>query len=201
MTSMARVQSTNCREAPMTLRGSASMPHPLVWLAIAVLCTACSSYAVPRYGVAVTNVTALKQIGGQKTNVQPFTATGESKTEIGCRAVGPVKTSDGRPFEEYIRKALIDELTIAELYADAGPITLGGNLDQVDFSSTSGKWMLAVTLKSSNGRSLSVANTYDYESSFVGEKACALSAQAFGPAVQVLIGKIVHSPDFAALLK
>ena len=94
----------------MTLRGSASMPHPLVWLVIAVLCTACSSYAVPRYGVAVTNVTALRQIGGQKTNVQPFTATGESKTEIGCRAVGPVKTPDGRPFEEYIRKALIDEL-------------------------------------------------------------------------------------------
>jgi hypothetical protein len=90
---------------------------------------------------------------------------------------------------------------VSEIYSESGPISLTGNLDQVDFSSTSGAWSLAVTVKSSNGRTLSVAHSYDYESSFVGEKACALTAQAFGPAVQVLIGKLVHNPDFAALVK
>jgi len=171
------------------------------WLMVAALCMACSSYTVARYGVSVTNVTALRQTGGQKVNVKPFTATGESKSEITCRAVGPVKTPDERPFEEYIRKALIDELQVSELYSESGPITLTGNLDQIDFSSTSGTWVMSLTLKSSNGRSLTVANNYEYETSFVGEKACALSAQAFGPAVQVLIGKIVYHPDFGPLLK
>lgn len=166
-----------------------------------VLLTGCSSYAVPRYGVSVTNVAALKQTGARKINVGPFTATGGSKTEITCRAVGPIKTPDERPFEEYVRKALIDELQVAELYAPSGQITLTGNLDMVDFSSTDGKWKLGITVTSSNGRSLTVANTHDYETSFIGEKARALSAQAFGPAVQTLIGRLVHHPEFAALVK
>jgi hypothetical protein len=170
-------------------------------LIVAVLCVGCSSYAVPRYGVAVTNVTALKQTGGQKASVGKFTAAGESKSEITCRAVGPIKTPDERPFEEYVRKALVDELQVAERYSESGPVTLTGVLDRVDFSSTEGKWYLDLTVKSSNGSSVAVASVYDYESSFIGEKACALSAQAFGPAVQVLIGTLVHNPNFPALLK
>ena len=155
-----------------------------------------AAYLTP--GQVLDNANSLN---GQKVNVKPFTATGESKSEITCRAVGPVKTPDERPFEEYIRKALIDELQVSELYSESGPITLTGNLDQIDFSSTSGTWVMSLTLKSSNGRSLTVANNYEYETSFVGEKACALSAQAFGPAVQVLIGKIVYHPDFGPLLR
>jgi len=165
------------------------------------ICEGCSSYAVPRYGVSVTSVAALKKLEAQKISVGKFTATGGSQTEITCRAVGPIKTPDERPFEEYVRKALIDELQVAEIYSESGPTTLTGNLDKVDYSSTGGKWMLGVTVTLSNGRSLTVANDFDYETSFIGEKACALSAQAFGPAVQVLIGKLVHHPEFAALVK
>jgi hypothetical protein len=177
------------------------MRRSIGWLVIAALYTGCSSYAVPRYGVSVTNVAALRQTGAKRVSVGMFTASGGSKTEIGCRAVGPVKTPHERPFEEYIRKALIDELEVAEIYSESGLLTLIGNLDQLDFSSTAGTWSLGVTVKSSNGRSLSVTNDYEYETSFVAEKACALSAQAFGPAVQVLIGKLVHHPEFAALVK
>ena len=48
---------------------------------------------------------------------------------------------------------------------------------------------------------MTVANDHDYDTSFIAEKACALTAQAFGPAVQTLIGKLVHHPEFAALVK
>jgi hypothetical protein len=58
-----------------------------------------------------------------------------------------------------------------------------------------------VTVKSTNGRTLSVTNSHDYDTGFLGEKGCALTAQAFGPAVQTLIGKLVHHPEFAGLLK
>jgi hypothetical protein len=170
-------------------------------LAVVLLLTGCSSYAVPRYGVSVANVTALKQAGASPVSIGPFTATGGSKREIACRAVGPIKTPDERPFEEYVRKALIDELQVSGLYAASAPVVLTGNLDGVDFSSTDGKWTLTLSLKSSNGRSLAVTNGHQYETSFIGEKACALTAQAFGPAVQTLIGTLVHHPDFAALLR
>jgi hypothetical protein len=171
------------------------------WLVAVLLLTGCSSYAVPRYGVSVTNVMALKQTGAPPASVGKFTTTGESKHSITCRAVGPIKTPDERPFEEYVRKALIDELQLAGAYGEAAPVVLTGNLDRVDFSSTDGKWMLAVTVKSSNGRALTVANDHEYETSFIAEKACALTAQAFGPAVQTLIGKLVNHPEFAALLQ
>jgi hypothetical protein len=174
------------------------------WLAslqAVLLLTGCSSYAVPRYGVSVTNVMALKQTGAPPVSVGAFTATGGSKNEIGCRAVGPIKTPDERPFEEYIRKALVDELQVAGLHAESAPVVLTGNLDSVDFSSTGGQWTMAVTVKSSNGRALTVANEHEYETSFIAEKACALTAQAFGPAVQTLIGKLVHHPEFKTLVK
>ena len=115
-------------------------------LAAVLLSTGCSSYAVPRYGVSVTNVMALKQTGASPVSIGTFTATGGSKSEIGCRAVGPIKTPDERPFEEYVRKALIDELQVAGLLAPSAPVVLTGNLDSVDFSSTGGKWALAVTV-------------------------------------------------------
>jgi hypothetical protein len=169
-------------------------------LAVALL-TGCSSYAVPLYGVSVTNVTALKQAGAAPVSVGKFSATGESKKDITCRAVGPIKTPDERPFEEYLRKALIDELQLAGAYSQSAPVTLTGNLDRIDFDSQAGKWMLAMTVKSTNGKTLTVANDHEYNTSFIGEKACALTAQAFSPAVQTLIGKLVHHPDFAGLLK
>jgi len=177
------------------------MRHWPVSLLAIVLLTGCSRYAVSRYGVSVTNVTALRQMDGAPVTVGKFSATGESKREITCRAVGPIKTPDERPFEEYVRKALIDELQLAGLYSESAPVTLTGNLDKMDFSSTDGKWMMGMTVKSSNGRVLTVTNDHAYDTSFIGEKGCALTAQAFGPAVQTLIGKLVHHPDFPGLLR
>lgn len=160
----------------------------------------CSSYAVSKYGVSVENVTALRKLSASKIAVARFTVTGESATEFGCRLVGPVMTPDQRPFEDYIRGALIDELRVAEFYAETGPVTLTGNLDKIDFSSTEGSWTLGLSVKSSNGHSVTVSIVHKYETAFVGEKACALSAQAFAPAVQVLIGALVTNPGFGALV-
>ncbi len=116
-----------------------------------------------------------------------------------CRGVGPIKTPDGEPFSEFVRKAFLDELKIASVYSASAPITLTGNLDSIDFSSASGGWNLALTVKSSNGKSLSVNESYAFTSSFYGETACNQTAQAFMPAVQNLVGKVVRSQEFLAL--
>src|SRR5262245_35442906 len=107
-----------------------------------VLFAGCSSYTVAKYGVSPETVSALRAHTGQKVNVGAFSAKTPGRTEIGCRAVGPIKSPDGKPFEAYVRQALIDELRVAELFGESAPVTLTGNLNELEFSSTSGKWIL-----------------------------------------------------------
>lgn len=78
-----------------------------------------------------------------------------------------------------------------------------GRVDALDFSSglTDAAWNIAVTISSSNGKSVSVDSRYPFSGNFVGEVACNQTAQALMPAVQDLIGKIITHPDFAALLR
>jgi hypothetical protein len=109
---------------------------------------------------------------GRKVAVPRFTATKPGQTEIGCHAVGPIKSPDGEPFAEYIRKALIDQLRLAQLYSQDGAVHVYGNLDQIDFSSPEGISHLMVTLSDNANRSFVVNEDYDYQSSFYGETAC-----------------------------
>jgi hypothetical protein len=119
-----------------------------------------------------------------------------------CRGVGPIRTPDGESFEAFIRKALIDELQVAEVYAPTAPVVLAGNVGQFDFSSHSGKWTIALTLTSSNGRRVNVSDEYDYGGFyFLGEVACRQAGQALMPAVQNIVGKAVRHPDFPALIR
>jgi hypothetical protein len=189
------------------------MPCRLIaLLLVALVSSACSSYTIPRYGLSADNVLALRK-AGQKVNVGAFTASPPGRAEIGCRGRGPVKTPDERPFEDYIRRALIDELKVAEMLADAAPVTLTGSLGAIDFNSMKGEWTMDMTFTSSNGRSLLLPLLYNYKTgpaftyaqiggqATADERACSETAQAFPVAVQVLIGKLVHHPDFPALLK
>ncbi len=169
---------------------------------VMIVLSGCSTYAAQRYSISATNVTALRAFrGGPGVNVGPFTAAEPGRSDIMCRGVGPIKTPDGEPFEAFVRKALIDELTIAEVYAAGAPIMLTGRLDRINFfSSGEAAWDLALTVQSSNGNKLSVAEKYIFTSSWYGETACNQTAQALMPAVQNLVGRVVRHPDFATLL-
>ena len=166
---------------------------------LTVLSSGCSTYSASRYSINSDNVVAMRTLNGKMINVGSFSATKAGEREIMCRGVGPIKTPDGEPFSEFVRKAFLDELKIASVYSASAPITLTGNLDSIDFSSASGDWNLALTVKSSNGKSLSVNESYAFTSSFNGETACNQTAQAFMPAVQNLVGKVVRSQEFLAL--
>jgi hypothetical protein len=166
---------------------------------LTVLFSGCSTYSASRYAINSDNVVAMRTLNGKMINVGAFSATKPGEKEIMCRGVGPIKTPDGEPFSEFVRKAFLDELKIASVYSSSAPLTLTGNLDAIDFSSASGGWNLALTVKSSNGKSLSVSENYSFTSSFYGETACNQTAQAFMPAVQNLVGKVVRSQEFLAL--
>jgi hypothetical protein len=173
-----------------------------IWIAIvlALFISGCSTYAANRYSISADNVTELKTLSGKQLNVGQFTATKPGLTEIMCRGVGPIKTPDGETFENYIREAFIDDLKLSELYSENSSVTLTGNLDNIDFSSNSGTWDLSLTIKSSNGKVISVSETHSFKTSFYGETACNQTAQALMPAVQDLISKIIRNPEFSLLV-
>ena len=125
----------------------------LVIASISVL-SGCSTYSAARYSSNADNVVALRALNGKVVNIGGFSATKSGEKEIMCRGVGPIKTPDGEPFSEFVRKALVDELKLANAFSAAAPVTLTGNLDSIDFSSASGSWNLALTVKSSNGKSI-----------------------------------------------
>ena len=168
------------------------------------LIAGCSTYAADRYAVSMDTQAELKQIIPQSPNqmiaVDQFTASEPGQTEIGCRAVGPIKTPDGETFEAFVQKALIDQLRLAELHAPDAPVHIGGNLNEISFSSMDGLWSLALTVTDNGGRSFSVREDYDYDSSFYGETACNQTAQALMPAVQNLIRKVVSHPAFQEMI-
>jgi hypothetical protein len=127
------------------------MKH-VAWLCLAVGLSGCA-VAVPRYTVSADTVVALRAMRGATVNVGAF--TGPGKRSILCRLAGEIQPPDGETFEGFIRKALIDELQIAELYAPSSPVVLTGVLETVDFSSQVGAaWELVLTLSSSNGQRL-----------------------------------------------
>ena len=167
---------------------------------VTLFISGCSTYSATRYSVSADNVVALRQLSGKTINVGAFSAAVPGQKEIMCRGVGPIKTPDGEPFSDFIRKAFVDELKIANIYSTNAPVTLTGNLDAVEFSSTSGKWSLALTIKNAGGKSMTAKEDYSFTSSFVGETACNQTAQAFMPAVQNLVGKIVKSSEFIQLI-
>ncbi len=173
----------------------------LILLVAVLALTGCSTYAVDRYSISADNVVALRALGPSKTSVGEFSSSKQGLKEIMCRAVGPIKTPDGNTFADFIKEALIDELQMAEIYSANSPIILTGNLDNINFDSNSGKWNLALTVKSSNGQTISVSEEYKYTTSFYGETACNQTAQALMPATQNLIKKVVTNQDFSFLLK
>lgn len=176
------------------------MTKLIILSVVAMLASGCSTYSASRYSISADNVVALRSLNGKTINIGAFSASTPGQTEIMCRGVGPIKTPDGEPFADFVRKALLDEMRIANAYSSSAPVTITGNLDAIDFSSNSGNWNLALTVRSSNGKSMSVSENYSYTSSFYGETACNQTAQAFMPAVQNLVGKIVRSPEFMILV-
>ena len=165
--------------------------------------TACSTYMPQRYNISADNSVALKSVGVRSINVGIF--KGPTTFDNMCRAAGPISPPDGMSFEAYIQKALADELKMAGMLDDQSPnVTLTGVVEQLSFSSsrglTGGSWDIGLRVNSSNGKSTFVSEHYEFNSGFNAETACKQTAEAYLPAVQNLIGKLVKSPDFRGLV-
>lgn len=167
---------------------------PVAVLVVSVL-SGCAYNAAP-YGASVRNVESLKSLSMKPVSVVRFQSSKPGLASITCRAAGPVTVSPS--FEDYIEKAFIDELKLAGVYDPGSKLALSGKLEEIDFSSgiTDGKWAFTMTMSNSRNESYTVSSAYGFSGSFVADKACQETAQAFGPAVQKLIEDIVRHPSF-----
>jgi len=177
-----------------------------VLLAVAgmVALAGCESMVTPRYSVTGDNNMAVKALSAAGVGVGQF--TGPATFDAGCRAMGAIQVADGLTHTQYIRRAFEEEFKIAGIYAASSPkVSFTGNVTRMDFSSTrgltGGTWNIDLTLTSSNGRSMSASESYNFESGFIAQTACKQTAEAFAPAVQNLLGKFFRSPEFAGMVR
>lgn len=172
-------------------------------LPLVLLLSACSTYTTPRYSINADTNVALKSLGVTDIAVGSF--SGPSSFSTSCRAAGPLAPPDGMSHTAYLQKAIEDELKLAGAYSGSSPkVTLTGVVNKLEFSSsrsiTGGSWDIDLTLNSSNGKTMTTAEHYEFESGFIADTACKQTAEAYMPAVQDLIGKIARSQEFKELI-
>ncbi|WP_035383944.1 hypothetical protein [Ferriphaselus sp. R-1] len=168
------------------------MKKNIAILVAAMLVTGCG-YVTNRYSMSADNVMAARSWNGVMVNVGNFTEA--PNTKASCNYKGPINTIDGESYGQFVRNALVSELTIAGAYSESAPITITGRLDRLDNATAfDTSWSLDVTLTSSNGKSASVKETYKYHGSIVGttDSTCSAAAAGFVPAVQNLVGKMIR---------
>lgn len=174
-------------------------------LAAVLLClglAGCDTFTGAPYSVSVPANTVLRTYAPAHVAVQPFTSS--VKLKMMCRLVGPIHLPGDVSPEGYFTKAFSDQFELAGLTTgSAAPVTISGEITRFGFSSMigGGHWNFEITLKSSNGHSLTVSEDYHFAASYSGDAACHNVADAYAPAVQALVEKAVKEPGFAAMLK
>jgi hypothetical protein len=169
-------------------------------VAVGLLLAGCSMSA-NAYAVHPDTITKLRSYSGKSVKLAPFTSDKPGKSEIMCRGVGMIQTPGGVPFERYVEDGFRTEMVVAGIASDSAHVTLAGHLERMHFQTFSeSAWDLQVTLSSSNGRRLTISDSYKFNWHFVGDQACREAATAMALAVQSLVRKAVQHPEFTGLL-
>lgn len=167
---------------------------------IAALISACQSYSLGRYTPGVDNQLSLRSLAPAQINVSEFTAATSDDKDILCAGRIYIRTQDDETFSKFIQNAMTSELKLAGIYSPNAKTTLSGKLEHIDASYHRSQWEMTLIITSSNGQSATFSDVYPYHKGFF-DSACMLPAQAFVPAVQDLIKKIVTSQEFKGLIQ
>ncbi len=171
-------------------------------LVISVGVSGCA-VSTQRYYAVPDNTPLLKQFAERKVRIEPFKFAAEFDSV--CRGFTRITPPINMTFEEYFQRALADELKTAGIYEENNPnVVLTGTIDKLEYSSGSalsnGNWGIGLNLVSSNGQSLYMFEMYSFDSVWEADSGCRRVADAFLPAVQSLITKILKAESFRKLL-
>ena len=173
-------------------------------VAVSLLVLGACSYVPQRYSVSAENTEALKKLGARNINVGPFTKTAEFDNS--CRVVaGVVEKPGSAGFEGYIQNALVEELKRAGMFDDKTPkITLSGVVEKLSLSTWRtiylSNWDIGVRLNSSNGKSVSITQHYEFNAGPDNLADCQQIANHYMFAVQKTLNKLIDAPEFESLV-
>lgn len=167
-----------------------------------LLLAGCETTSSIPYEVSTGNIMKMRANVelGNTVRVEEFDIANGVDQNPMCRLMGPVKVSPGKTMMQFVKEAFEKELYEAGLLDIKSPVVIKGRLEKIEFSSVSpASWDLSLRLQSSNGSTLTVTNNYRFATSFSAYGACKNVADAFGPAVQILLGVAIENPDFPSL--
>ncbi len=161
---------------------------------------ACSTHIVPPYSIHHGNTAGLRTSKAPEIAMGRFDAFAGADLTPTCGG-GTMVTADGSSLSDYVRKAFVDELTMADKYNPKSTLVLGATITELAYSAADNHWDLALLVRSNNGKTLSVVEEYSFQTTHTGELACIQAANAFLLAVQELVGKVFTHEEFAELLE
>lgn len=172
-----------------------------VMCGIAILLSGCetTNSSIP-YQASTENVIAIQQgLKSSKVSVADIGLGPDVSEHLMCRLNGDVIVSPGRTLSQYIKAAFQQELFMAQAFSPSGT-AIQGRIDALSFSSTSpADWKITMRVSSPVSPGYTVSIDYPFDTSWAAGAACKNVADAFAPAVQELLHKVVTNPQFASL--
>ena len=179
---------------------------------------------IKKYEVHAEKSDLSKLFNGTRINIQNFTSSNPGQSEYFCFTGLLVTSPSDESFARYIRNAFVSELSRFNAFSPQGNISLTAQLNKIEyffgrqpvflgpglnleenFGSPlyEGCLDLSLTVNSSNGRSLVIMEEYKSPcvQGFGTHQDCECLVRIFMPAVQRLIGNLIRSPEFPALVK
>lgn len=170
-------------------------------LTIVILASGCTIFkTVSHYHPDPETAETVRNAIASPVNIGEFTDASFRK-ELTCNSLAIIQAPDNWFYADAIRYALIDELNQAARYDPASRVTITAHLNQIDFETESGSWIIRMTFSSSNGRTMVMEEKNEYGSIPIGEAACTQAAFNYMPTLKKFMQKLLTSPEFAELTK
>lgn len=174
-------------------------------LCIGFILTGCDTTSSRPYVASTKNVFQIQsntQHSAAKVNLASFTKAADVSEDMLCRMMGDVEVAPGKTPVQAIRDAFEEELLLAKAYDPNSSVTINGAVEKLNFESMgSGLWEIGLTVTSNAlSQGYTVETSYPFKSSYSAYAACQNVVDAFIPAVQDLISKVVSHPEFGRLM-
>ena len=168
-----------------------------------LLLAGCETTSSRPYTPSTQNIIAFQKAvpAGTKVSVADFKAADDVDVEPSCRLLGALEVAPGKTPVEFMQDAFRDELFRADVYSEDGTPLMATITELKPDSVGTGSWVIGLNVASpKNPTGIDVRTDYSFKTSYTAVRACQNVIDAFTPAVQETIGKVIADPGFRSLL-